>query len=57
MISGDGHQSLIGNGCGRVLTAPKVVVDGDQARAWNYTFNIRWDKAADRFWIRAFVGE
>jgi SnoaL-like domain len=51
MVNGEGHQSLIHNGCGHVLTAPKIVVDGDEARGWNYAFNIRWDGAADRFWI------
>jgi len=51
MVNDDGHQSLIHNGCGHVLTAPKVVVDGNEARGWNYAFNIRWDGAADRFWI------
>src|SRR6266699_1148291 len=29
MVHGDGHQSLIRNGCGHVLTVPHVVVDGD----------------------------
>ena len=28
---GDGHQGLILNGCGHVLTVPHVVVDGDDA--------------------------
>ncbi len=51
MVDDDGHQSLIHNGCGHVLTAPKVVVEGDYARGWNYAFNIRWDAEADRFWI------
>jgi hypothetical protein len=51
MVNDDGHQSLIHNGCGHVLTAPKVVVDGDDAKGWNYAFNIRWDAEADRFWI------
>jgi ketosteroid isomerase-like protein len=51
MVDGDGHQSLIRNGCGHVLTAPKVVVDGDRARAWNHALNIRWDEATDRFWV------
>lgn len=51
MVNGEGHQSLIHNGCGHVLTAPKIVVDGDEARGWNYAFNIRWDPGADRFWI------
>jgi hypothetical protein len=51
MVNGDGHQSLIHNGCGHVLTAPKLAVDGDDARGWNYAFNIRWDAEADRFWI------
>jgi len=51
MVNGDGHQSLIHNGCGHVLTAPKLAIDGDDASGWNYAFNIRWDAAADRFWI------
>ena len=51
MVNGEGHQSLIHNGCGHVLTAPKIVVDGDEARGWNYALNIRWDSAEDRFWV------
>jgi hypothetical protein len=51
MVDGEGHQSMIHGGCGHVLTAPKLVVDGDDARGWNYAFNIRWDGEADRFWI------
>jgi hypothetical protein len=51
MVNDDGHQSLIRNGCGHVLTAPKLSIDGDDARGWNYAFNIRWDAEADRFWI------
>lgn len=51
MVNGEGHQGLITNGCGHVLTAPRIRVDGDAATAWNYAFNVRWDAAADRFWI------
>jgi ketosteroid isomerase-like protein len=51
MINGDGHQSLIHNGVAHVLTAPRVVVDGDTARGWNYALNIRWDAAEQRFWV------
>ena len=51
MVNGEGHQSLIQNGCGHVLTAPKLLIEGDEARGWNYAFNIRWDPPADRFWI------
>ncbi len=51
MVNGEGHQALIQHGCGHVLTAPKLVVDGDEARGWNYAFNVRWDGEADRFWI------
>ena len=51
MVNDEGHQSLIHNGCGHVLTAPKLAIDGDAARGWNYAFNIRWDADADRFWI------
>lgn len=51
MVSGDGHQSLIRNGCGHVLTVPHVVVDGDEATGRSYALNIRWDAEADRFWV------
>lgn len=51
MVNGDGHQGLIRNGCGHVLTAPLVKIDGDEARAWNYALNIRWDAEQDRFWV------
>ncbi len=51
MVHGDGHQSLIRNGCGRVLTVPHVVVDGDQATGRSYALNIRWDADAGRFWV------
>ena len=51
MVNGDGHQSLIMNGCAHVLTVPRIVVDGDRAQGWNYALNIRWDREADRFWV------
>src|SRR4051812_44272170 len=51
MVNGEGHQSLINNGCAHVLTVPHVVVDGDTARGWNYALNIRWDSELDRFWV------
>jgi ketosteroid isomerase-like protein len=51
MVNSDGHQSLIRNGCGHVLTVPHVVVDGDQARGRSYALNIRWDPEAERFWV------
>jgi hypothetical protein len=31
MVNGQGHQSLILNGCGHVLTAPHITLDGDEA--------------------------
>ncbi len=51
MVGGDGHQSLIRNGCGHVLTVPHVVVDGDQATGRSYALHIRWDADAGRFWV------
>jgi len=51
MVEGEGHQELIHNGAAHVLTAPRVVVDGDDARGWNYALNIRWDAEQERFWI------
>lgn len=51
MVEGELHQSLIVNGCGHVLTTPHVVVDGDEAHGRSYALNIRWDAAAERFWV------
>ena len=51
MVLGEGHQELIHNGAGHVLTVPHVVIDGDEARGWSYALNIRWDAEADRFWV------
>ncbi|KPI00426.1 hypothetical protein OK074_5859 [Actinobacteria bacterium OK074] len=51
MVHGGGHQSLIHGGCGHVLTVPHIVVDGDRATGRSYALNIRWDAAADRFWV------
>ena len=51
MVRGEGHQGLITNGCGHVLTVPHVEVDGDTARGRSYALNIRWDAEADRFWV------
>jgi hypothetical protein len=51
MVNGPGHQALIVNGAAHVLTAPLISVDGDEARAWNYALNIRWDPGHDRFWV------
>jgi ketosteroid isomerase-like protein len=51
MVHGAGHQSLIQNGCGHVLTVPHVSLDGDRATGRSYALNIRWDAAAERFWV------
>ena len=51
MVHGPGHQRLITNGCGHVLTVPHIVVDGDEATGRSYALNIRWDAEADRFWV------
>jgi hypothetical protein len=51
MVESAGHQKLILDGCGHVLTVPHVVVDGDRAEGRSYALNIRWDAAADRFWV------
>jgi hypothetical protein len=51
MVHGPGHQRLIENGCGHVLTVPHIVVNGDEATGRGYALNIRWDPEADRFWV------
>lgn len=51
MVNGAGHQYLIQNGCGHVLTVPHVVVNGDEATGRSYALNIRWDAKAEHFWV------
>jgi hypothetical protein len=51
MVEGEGHQSLIMNGAAHVLTSPRIVIDGDEARGWSYALNIRWDAEEERFWV------
>jgi hypothetical protein len=51
MVRSAGHQDLILNGCGHVLTPPHVVVDGDEAEGRSYALNIRWDADQQRFWV------
>jgi len=51
MVDGEGHQGLIVNGCGHVLTVPHVVVNGDDAHGRSYALNIRWDAEQERFWV------
>ena len=51
MVQTQGHQDLIINGCGHVLTVPHVVVEGDEALGRSYALNIRWDPEAQRFWV------
>jgi ketosteroid isomerase-like protein len=51
MVEGPGHRGLIENGAAHVLTAPHVEIDGDEATGRNYALNIRWDPAAQRFWV------
>ncbi|MFD8810942.1 nuclear transport factor 2 family protein [Streptomyces sp. NPDC059627] len=51
MVHGAGHQSVIGNGCGHVLTVPHIVVDGDEATGRSHALHLRWDADAGRFWV------
>lgn len=51
MVHSAGHQGLILNGCGHVLTVPHVSLNGDEAEGRSYALNIRWDEEAQRFWV------
>ena len=51
MVHGPGHQTVIHTGCGHILTAPHVVVDGDHATGRNHALHLRWDADAGRFWV------
>lgn len=51
MVEDPGHQGLLANGCGHVLTVPHVEIDGDRATGRSYALNIRWDAEAQRFWV------
>lgn len=37
MVAGEGHQSLIRQGCAHIMALPVVHVDGDRARATGYS--------------------
>ncbi len=51
MVDDDGHQDIIRNGCGHVLTMPHIVVDGDEATGRSHALHLRWDAGAGRFWV------
>jgi hypothetical protein len=51
MVRSQGHQDLIANGCGHVLTVPHVTLSGDEAVGRSYALNIRWDEENQRFWV------
>lgn len=51
MVESNGHQELIGGGCGHVLTVPHVTVHDGEAEGRSYALNIRWDAEAGRFWV------
>ncbi|MEV0708774.1 nuclear transport factor 2 family protein [Nocardia aurea] len=51
MVHGAGHQSLIHDGCGHVLTVPHVEIAGDRATGRSYALNIRFDAETGRFWV------
>ncbi len=51
MVHSAGHQALISNGCGHILTVPYIRLYGDQAEGRSYALNIRWDREAQRFWV------
>jgi hypothetical protein len=51
MVRSSGHQGLITNGCGHILTVPHIVIQGDEAVGRSYALNIRWDAEHDRFWV------
>ncbi|MGW4910606.1 nuclear transport factor 2 family protein [Streptomyces sp. NPDC004270] len=51
MVHGADRQSVIGNGCGHVLTVPHVVVDGDEATGRSHALHLRRDADTGRFWV------
>jgi hypothetical protein len=50
MVAGDGHQSLIANGCAHVMALPHLVVDGDTAVATGYSRVYLSDGDGFRVW-------
>lgn len=46
---GEGHRHLIEHGCGHMMGASQVEVDGDRAQAWNLSMFVRFDPEADRY--------
>jgi hypothetical protein len=50
MVAGDGHQSLIQNGCAHVMALPHLVVEGDTAVATGYSRVYLSDGDGFRVW-------
>lgn len=64
LLEGDSHQRLIANGAAHVLSPPVVEINGDEARAWNYSVVFRkagdgWDahRVAANEWHLKRTGE
>jgi hypothetical protein len=51
MVSGHLHQNTIAQGCGHILTAPHIEVNGDEARGRSHAMLIRWEAEAGRFYV------
>ncbi|GEE00742.1 hypothetical protein nbrc107696_11880 [Gordonia spumicola] len=37
MVNGDAHQGLVARGCGHLMTAPQITLDGDAATVRSYS--------------------
>lgn len=51
MVRGEGHRHGLTTGCGHVLTAPHVVLQGDRAEGRSYALKLYWDESLQRFWV------
>jgi len=65
LILSDTHQQLLTKGCGHILTAPHITLDGDRARAVNHSVVLRnaghsheaWRVSANRWeLVRTYNG-
>jgi len=43
LVNLPGHRRYMGNGCGHVLTTPRVSIDGDEALAFNHSLLVLYD--------------
>jgi hypothetical protein len=51
MVTDPRHEEMLARGCGHFLSAPHIVIEGDQAMGRSHALQLRWDAASERYWV------